>query len=84
MPTLTPIFSSTWARIPLVCSICLVSLSGCSKPQIQSVVVQDSHELRPAWACPSDGVQCVPDPQRVTVDLGYIREILRTFEECRK
>ena len=61
--------------------IYLVSWSGCAtKPT--AVVIPDSHELRPAWDCPIDGVQCVPDPYRVTIDAGYLRNILRTLEGC--
>jgi hypothetical protein len=58
-----------------------VSWSGCATKPV-AVVIPDSHELRPAWDCPADGVQCVPDPHRVTIDAGYLRDILRTLEGC--
>lgn len=61
--------------------ICLVSWSGCTTKR-SAVVIPDSHELKPAWDCPADGVQCVPDPYRVTIDAGYLRYILRTLEGC--
>lgn len=83
MTTLMPTFSSTWAATRLAWLTCLLLLSGCTtKPS--AVVIPDSHDLRPAWICPSDGNNCVPDPTRTTVDLGYLRAILRTFEECSK
>lgn len=79
----TRTFSSTWAGTRLAWLICLGILSGCT-PRPSAVVIPDSQDLRPAWTCPSDGTHCVPDPTRATVDLGYIRAILRTFEECQK
>lgn len=82
MTTLTRISHSTWAGTRLVWLICLAIWSGCT-PRPSAVVIPDSQELRPAWACPSDGQKCAPDPSRVTVDLGYLRTILRTFEDCR-
>ena len=83
MTTLMPTSSSTWAATRLAWLICLLLLSGCTtKPS--AVVIPDSHDLRPAWICPSDGNKCVPDPTRTTIDLGYLRTILRTFEECQK
>lgn len=81
MTTLTHIFGTISAGTRLGLLICLVSWSGCAtKPS--AVVIPDSHELQPAWTCPSDGVQCVPDPYRVTIDAGYLRDILRTLERC--
>ena len=83
MTTLMPTSSSTWAATRLAWLICLLLLSGCTT-RPSAVVIPDSQELRQAWICPSDGNNCVPDQTRTTVDLGYLRDILRTFEECQK
>jgi hypothetical protein len=83
MTSLTHISNSTWAGTLLALLTCLLLLSGCTT-RPSAVVIPDSRELRQAWTCPSDGNGCVPDPQRVTVDIGYIRDIIRTFEECQK
>ncbi len=84
MPTLMNILNSTWRGTRWVLLTCLLLLNGCSKKQIESVVIPDSHELRQAWDCPVDGAKCVPDPYRLTIDAGYLRDILRTLEGCTK
>jgi hypothetical protein len=59
-------------------------LSGCT-PRPSAVVIPDSQDLRQACTCSIDGKQGGdPDMNRVTMDLGYARTILRTFEECRQ
>ena len=84
MPTLTRTLRKPWAVIGLVWSICLVSLSGCqTKPQ-PSVIIPDSKDLRMAWTCPPSGTVCTEDLTRVTIDLGYLREIMRGLEACTK
>ena len=82
---------NTWRAIPLACLICLVSWSGCStKPPVKEII-PDSHDLRVAITCqnlPQDMAQaptaCRYDQSRVTIDLGYLREIMRGLEACTK
>lgn len=83
MTTSTRTSHSTWAGTGLVWLICLVIWSGCT-PRPSAVVIPDSQELRPAWVCIDDGKNCRIEPERITLTVGYLRDILRTFEECRK
>lgn len=61
----------------LVAGLLLVSSwSGCSTP---SVVIPDSKEIRPAYTAKGED-----DPERVTLDLGYLREILMELDRCHR
>lgn len=73
----------TWAGTLLVSSSLVVSLNACTPKPPVSVVIPDSHELRPAIVCNEKG-ECVKDEGRVTIDLGYLRELIDLLDVCRK
>lgn len=61
-------------RILTLSLLCLCSWSSCSKtPNV--VTLLDSHQLRPAY-----DAQCQLDPQRVTIDKGYLRELINIID----
>jgi hypothetical protein len=69
--------------ILLGCGTCLLLLSGCSSNLSESVVIPDSKELRGAWDCPDQsGNGCRIVPERVTIDLGYLREFMQQLQVC--
>jgi len=81
--------NNTWRRTLLASLILAASLSGCAtRHGGESLVIPDSHELRPAYACEPDGdgtpTNCAVDPYRVTIDLGYLREIIDLLDGCAK
>lgn len=50
---------------------CLWNWSGCAPSAPRVIVLPDSHQLRPAYN--ADGTL---DPLRVTMDKGYLRELM--------
>ena len=69
--------------ILLACGTCLLLLSGCLSKPPESVVIADSKEIRGAWECPdSTGMGCKVVPDRVTIDLGYLRQFLQELQVC--
>ncbi len=72
-----------WAGIGLASCSLVVSLSACTPKPPVSVVIPDSHELRPGVVCDGKG-DCTVDPNRVTIDLGYLRELIDLLDVCRK
>lgn len=77
------ISNSIRVGIRLALFLLVTSLNACQPKPVASVVIPDSHELRPAVACNQDG-QCSIDPNRVTIDLGYLRELIDLLDVCRK
>ena len=68
----------TWSILILL--VCLSSFSGCwHAPKV--VVLPDSHQLIPAIKCP-DGATCALDPGKITLDRGYLREVMGQLEAC--
>lgn len=63
--------------------IILVGLVGCQPHNVQSVIIPDTRDLRPAIVCNEKG-ECVKDEGRVTIDLGYLRELIDLLDVCRK
>lgn len=73
----------TWAGIPVVLFSLVANLNGCSPKPVASVIIPDSRELRPGVVCDGKG-DCTVDPNRVTIDLGYLRELIELLDVCRK
>ena len=68
---------------PWLLVMLLVSVSfwtSCTKAPA-TVILPDSHELRPVIVCP-EGMTCAVDPTRYTIDGGYLREILIQLDRC--
>lgn len=70
----------TWSKLILVILVCS-SVSCTKKPAV--VVLPDSRILTPAVICPKD-VTCAMDPGRLTIDKGYLREIMQDLTNCSK
>lgn len=66
----------------------VLSWSGCREKHIEKLVLPDSKELRPAIKCvineQDELAECMLDPSRVTIDLGYLRNIIDLLDACRK
>ena len=77
------IFNSISPATLLALLALVASLNACSAKPPGSVILPDSHELTAGVVCNDHG-ECVPDPKRVTIDLGYLREIMDTLDACRK
>lgn len=75
--------SSTWTGIRLALFLSVASLSACQPRPVEKVVIPDTHDLRPAIVCNEKG-ECVKDDGRVTIDLGYLRELIDLLDVCRK
>lgn len=69
--------------IRLALLISVVNLNACATKPVEKVVIPDSHDLRPAIVCNEKG-ECVKDESRVTIDLGYLRELIDLLDVCRK
>ena len=61
-----------------LCS-CLVWSISCTASKV--VVLPDSRQLVPAIKCP-EGMTCALDPGKITMDRGYLREIMQDLERC--
>src|SRR3990167_8533879 len=72
-----------WGMLSLV-----LSLTACTGKPAVKLVIPDSRELRPAatceWSAAMEASGCVWDQDRVTIDLGYLREIIDRLDACDK
>lgn len=63
-----------------------ISSISCTKKSGR-VVLPESHELLAGYWCEYEaegkGTDCFRDPQRVMIDRGYLREIMRELEACK-
>jgi len=76
----------SWVATPLLGLCLLTALSGCFGKPAVSVVIPDDRELGPVIACTwEDGeiVSCTEDTTRVSISIGYFREIMELLDDCR-
>lgn len=80
----TPTLDKSWATTLSAGLTCLVLSNGCSEKPSASIVIPDRHELREAYVCDHEAQVCQHDLTAVTIDLGYLRDIIDQLDACRK